>query len=291
MFSTLGSWSEGIHNFLMESAQSTVEPWYLSYEERRRLAKEPRIIHQLQLEDEWKQTCLEGVWAVMRRFARPINDFRVSEACFHEYLSYIGISNEYLRCRIADLFLSGNSDINCLVVCKVLYMGLTDENTSSGFLEHCYRCLPSNLTSSNVEYLSVKKACEAQRSIKDKKFATELRAQQLEGVLSYMDGAGCTELDLDTFKTLFFDPNRCIWAGTFIKCIYEAGAKYFGKPYGVLPAIPLRWLSAIEPLPFDRNAVYDADSILLRNTEVSGKEISAIKKSRKKIPKHAKEGK
>ncbi|RHW66953.1 hypothetical protein DPX39_000067600 [Trypanosoma brucei equiperdum] len=282
MFATLGSWPRGIHVFLNETTKRSVEPWYLGYEERRRLTRDPRVVRQLELEDEWKDTCLEGVWMGFRRFARPLNDFKITEACFHEYLSFVGISNEYLRNRITSLFrLENSAEIDCLRVCKVLFTGLTEESTSSKFLDHCFRCIPSNPVSGDVEVDIVKKACEAQHTITDKKFPTELRIQQLEGVLRYFNEAEEPNFNLETFKDLFFHPDWCLWASSFIKCIYEAAAKYFSAPNGILPPVPLRWIKAAEPLPFDRNDIYDADALLLRNVEILGRENGDVKKRRK----------
>ncbi|KAG8345423.1 hypothetical protein ERJ75_000768200 [Trypanosoma vivax] len=287
MLTVLGTWDNNIDVFMEKVGERTVEPWLLDYEERRRLNKEPRIIRQLEREDEWKDTCLEGAWACMRRFARPIDDFRVSDARFYEYLTFIGITSNLLKAKIVELFRSDmHGEIDCLHVFKALLMGLTDPNSSPGFVEHCYRSLPFATSSIEVEYEEVKRAIGKKRSTKDRKMAMELRTLQLEGVIRYYEESGMSPFTLDTFTSLFFDKDWRFWASSFIKCIFEAAAKYFSHPHGSMPVIPLRWKKLAEPLPFDRNEIYDADSILLRNLEISGKENTSGKQKGKKRRKH-----
>ncbi|KEG14400.1 hypothetical protein DQ04_00491200 [Trypanosoma grayi] len=273
MIQTLGSWDEGIHAFLENARQSGPQPWDMSYEDGRRMTRDPRVLRQLQLEDEWKDTCMEGIWAGMRRIARPVENFKVSESRFYEYLSSIGISSEHLKCRLFEVFRSDTcAEVDCLRTCKAIHMGLTNECTSSNFLEHCYKCLPFSLSSGEVEIPAVMRELELQRRVKDQKTSVILRVQQLEGVLSFCEEAEETILSMENFMILFFDEAWCLWASSFVKQIFEAAAKYFRSPYGVFPTIPLRWTLTTEPLPYDRHTIYDANSLLLRNIELTGRE-------------------
>ncbi|ORC92312.1 uncharacterized protein TM35_000045260 [Trypanosoma theileri] len=286
MISTLGTWDEGIRAFLKNVSQKGPEPWDMSYEERRRLTLEPRVLRQLELEDEWKETCMEGIWNGMRRFARPMEDYKLSESRFYEYLLSIGISSEYLKIRLFQLFrVEPSAEIDCLRVCKALYMGLTDEGTSSNFLTHCYKSLPCSPLTSEVDRSAVLKAYEQQqqqRLTKEQKNSADLRKQQLEGVLSFYEDTDGVVFDIDAFKSLFFEAGWHLWASSFVKQIFEAAAKYFNSPYGSFPVIPLRWTKMAEPLPYSRDVVYDADSLLLQNIELTGKDNIDMKQKGKK---------
>ncbi|KAH9601528.1 hypothetical protein LSM04_003384 [Trypanosoma melophagium] len=283
MISTLGTWDEGIRAFIQNASQKGPEPWDMSYEERRRLTLEPRVLRQLELEDEWKDTCMEGIWNGMRRFARPMEDYKLSESRFYDYLLSIGISSEYLKFRLFQLFrVDTSAEVDCLRVCKALYMGLTDESTSLNFLTHCYKSLPCSPITGEVEHFVVLKAFEQQRRTKEQKTSTDLRKQQLEGVLSFYEDSDGAVFDIDAFKSLFFETGRNLWASSFVKPIFEAAAKYFSSPYGSFPIIPLRWRKMAEPLPYSRDVVYDADSLLLQNVELTGKDNIDMKQKGKR---------
>ncbi|RNF20205.1 uncharacterized protein Tco025E_03907 [Trypanosoma conorhini] len=286
MFATLGSWDEGIRAFLQDAAQKAPQPWDMDYEERRRMTHEPRVRRQLELEDQWKYTCMEGIWDGMRRFARPTEDYKVSEARFREYLVSVGISSEFLENKLYDVFKSEKSpEVDFLRTCKALHLGLTEVGTSFKFLEHCYNSLALSPVSEELDRATIQRACELQRRRNDKKTALtawELKLQQLEGVLQYFEETGETSFDIGAFRSMFFDEKWRYWAGSFIKPLLEAAAKYFSFPYGVFPTIPLRWTKTTEPLPYDRHAVYDADSLLLRNVELAGGDTAAKKKKGRK---------
>ncbi|EKF30682.1 hypothetical protein MOQ_005500 [Trypanosoma cruzi marinkellei] len=274
MFSTLGSWDEGIRAFLQNASQKEPQPWDMGYEERRRATHEPRVIRQLELEDEWKGSCMEGIWNGMRRFALPMDDYKVSEACFYEYLASVGINSVFLGNKLYGIFrLDKSPEVDFLRVCKAIHLGLTDSSTSFKFLEHCYKSLPISPISEELERTTVIKVSELQRHKKDQRIvaaaAAELRLQQLEGILQYYEETGEAIFDIGAFCSLFFEEKWRYWAGSFIKQLLEAAAKYFSFPYGVFPTIPLRWTRTTEPLPYDRNALHDADSLLLRNVELT----------------------
>ncbi|RNE97340.1 hypothetical protein TraAM80_09372 [Trypanosoma rangeli] len=286
MLATLGTWDEGIRTFLQEAAQKGPQPLDMDYEERRRMTHEPRVRRQLELEDQWKGTFMEGIWKGMRRFARPVDDYKVSENRFYEYLVSVGISSEFLGNKLYKVFQSeACPEVDFLRVCKAIHLGLTEIGTSFKFLEHCYKSLAQGPVSEELDCATVMRACELQRRMNAQKTAStalELKLQQLEGVLQYFEETGETSVDIGVFRFMFFEERWRYWAGTFIKPLLEAAAKYFSFPYGVFPTIPLRWTKTTEPLSYDSHEVYDADSLLLRNVELTGGDNTIKKKKSRK---------
>lgn len=75
-------------------------------------------------------------------------------------------------------------------------------------------------------------------------------------------------ISFDDFARFMSDGANGAWIGNFFTALMECSAKYFSPPNGMLPLLPLRWVTAMEPLPAV-GEMYDADIWLLRDMEAN----------------------
>eukprot|EP00796_Vickermania_ingenoplastis_P005248 gene5248-3759_t len=277
-------------------------PWTKRYEPRRWLSKEERIIRQVGLELSWANRPVETLWKQLRPFALPSKDYKISDKDFLDFLTVSGIS-PLIRQRIFSLMKeqSGGS-VDAMLFCKAIDMALEDPTTSDQILLHCFRSLP--LSADREEHVLLEDALlrvlstydgKKSKSLKkrhaklsSREFLIRVRKQQLNGVKELFSDERKI-LDFPTFREVFLTDGGKL-ASVFIKQIIEACAKYFWEPFGRFPAIPLRWINTMTPLPFGEVPA-DADSLLLQDVEFSGVDPNLRKRRHHKKKKKIKESK
>ena len=274
-------------------------PWELSWEERRRLSRDPRIVKQVADEDQWERTVVSGLWKRLRVYCLPRHDWRMDKEAFAQFAAASGVRTKHFVDKLFEVFDHDNTGfINGLVLTKVLEIALTDPMLGERFARHCFDRFDRSIGSDEISVSQLMSTqlrnpddvVEAKGKKKNHREAPECtingaRYHSVEGLKQLVQTApqlqGAQTITFSAFRELFTDPSNGEWVGTFVLHLLECAAKYFSPPAGRLPTVPLRWLQTTEPVPPTED-VFDADIILLREVESAGIDPNAQDKKKKK---------
>ena len=101
--------------------------WELGIEERKKLAKDPKVKKQVLDEDQFAGTNIEVVWQRVRGVCSSLDGWQMTQQSFVTLCRAHGLTNEYLQKRLITIFDKDKSGcINGVLFTKHLYTAIND---------------------------------------------------------------------------------------------------------------------------------------------------------------------
>lgn len=272
-------------------------PWEMTFEERKKTSHDPRIMKQVADEAQWSNTIVVELWKKLRKHALPHKHWLLTYDEVGALLRDNGLASAYLCAKLCAMFDAKKEGfLHGLILCKVLELALTTPEHQSNFIRHCFNRFDRP---AGVDHLSLDmiRHCELANPLDVVKkggkpvkspFPSTQRAGAnyemltgLQHILETFQPEVPHRLSFEEFKALFVHPENVVWVGAFLGPLLEALASFFAPPHGQLPHLSLRWLNTTKPVESE-DAMYDADTLLLRELELSGGVDPFVKKKKEK---------
>eukprot|EP01060_Flectonema_neradi_P018522 TRINITY_DN25393_c0_g1_i1.p1 TRINITY_DN25393_c0_g1~~TRINITY_DN25393_c0_g1_i1.p1 ORF type:complete len:302 (+),score=50.50 TRINITY_DN25393_c0_g1_i1:33-908(+) len=263
--------------------------WELSYENRRRIAKDPRIQKQLQDDEQFEGMNIENIWCKLKEHTGDNRE--MTHADFGQFLRLNQLTSDHLIRKLTKIFdKDNNGTINSILLCRYLHI-IVNDPAEPLFCETAFECYdrpPLEDEISTNYFTSVLKLQDpnSQPTKKSKKKQSDNTQVERQGDVTYAiqeASRKClklyprpdpTSVSVADFRRWWQRDAELVAA--FTRTIFEVIASVYSSKE--LPKLPNSFFKSLQPV--SEQPFCDADWWLLKEYEKRG--INPITESKKK---------